>query len=331
MKHLKTYQQFLNEAIKLRPGKPYHGRKIAVFDLDDTIVVSKAKIKVFDLNTGESFELTPEEFNEYEKAPSHQLDFSQFKSMEIMKAGKLIDYYLKILKDAYRSRVAVGIVTARDDREMIFRWLREHIGLRIDKDLVFAVNDPVHGYRGNIADKKKQAFEEIIDMGYRDIQFYDDDQANIRLVKSLEQEHPGVEIMAVRANKRYSIVETVSPPDGIYREEWLFDQMQKGNKDIQFLAIKHPGIDTSEEQGILNKARRLGYGELKVNKKDGEAVVIHKNSPMAKKKAMRLVQIANSHGGYLADKTAEEAREIGELLDYAKADIDRYVKRNYGK
>ena len=83
--------------------------------------------------------------------------------------------------------------------------------------------------------------------------------------------------------------------------------MQKGNKDIQFLAIKHPGIDTSEEQGILNKARRLGYGELKVNKKDGEAVVIHKNSPMAKKKAMRLVQIANSHGGYLADKTAEEA------------------------
>jgi len=331
VKHLKTYQQFLNEAIKLRPGKPYHGRKIAVFDLDDTIVVSKAKIKVFDPNTGESFELTPEEFNEYEKAPGHQLDFSQFRDLEIMKAGKLIDYYLKILKDAYRSKVAVGIVTARDDREMIFRWLREHIGLRIDKDLVFAVNDPVHGYRGNIADKKKQAFEEIIDMGYRDIQFYDDDKANILLVKSLEKEHPGVEIMAVRANKRYSIAESVSPPDGIYREEWLFDQMQKGKKDIQFLVLKHSGIDTSEEQGILKKARELGYGELKVNKGDGEAVMIHRNSPSAKKKAKRLVQIANGHGGYLADRTAEEAREIGELLDYAKADIDRYVKRNYGK
>jgi hypothetical protein len=331
VKHLKTYQQFLNEAIKTRPGKPYHGRKIAVFDLDDTIVVSKAKIKVFDPNTGESFELTPEEFNEYEKAPGHQLDFSQFRDLEIMKAGKLIDYYLKILKDAYRSKVAVGIVTARDDREMIFRWLREHLGLRIDKDLVFAVNDPVHGYRGNIADKKKQAFEEIIGMGYRDIQFYDDDKANINLVKSLELEHPGVEIMAVRANKRYSIAESVSPPDGIYREEWLFDQMQKGKKDIQFLVLKHPGIDTSEEQGILKKARELGYGEIKVDKGDGEAVVIHRNSPGAKKKAKRLVQIANGHGGYLADRTAEEAREIGELLDYAKEDIDRYVKRNYGK
>lgn len=205
MKHVKSYQQFLTEAIQLRPGKPYHGRKIAVFDLDDTIIVSKAKIKVCDANTGECFELTPEEFNEYQRKPGHQLDFSEFKSLEIMKAGQLIDYYLKILKTAYKSKVAVGIVTARDDREMIFRWLREHLGLRIDKDLVFAVNDPVHGYVGSIADKKKQAFEEIISMGYRDIQFYDDDQANIKLVKSLEKEHPGVEIMAVRANKKFSI------------------------------------------------------------------------------------------------------------------------------
>ena len=205
MKHVKSYTEFINEGFYKRPGKPYHGRKIAVFDLDDTIVVSKAKIKVCDHNTGDCFELTPEEYNEYEKAPSHKLDFSQFKDLEIMKAGKLIDYYLKILKTAYKSKVAVGIVTARDDKEMIFRWLSEHLGIRIDKSLIFAVNDPVHGYRGSIADRKKLAFEEIIDMGYTDIQFYDDDRANIKLVKSLEKEHPGVEIMAVRANKRISI------------------------------------------------------------------------------------------------------------------------------
>jgi len=205
MNRIKSYQEFIHEAIQLRPGKPYHGRKVAVFDLDDTIVVSKAKIKVYDPSTGEAFELTPEEFNEYEKKPSHQLDFSQFRDLEIMKAGQLIHYYLKILQSAYKAKVAVSIVTARDDREMIFRWLREHLGVRVDKDLVFAVNDPVHGYKGNIADRKKQAFEELIAMGYRDIQFYDDDRANIQLVKSLEAEHPGVEIMAVRADKRYSI------------------------------------------------------------------------------------------------------------------------------
>jgi len=167
--------------------------------------VSKAKIKVCDSDSGQCFELTPEEFNEYEKAPNHTLDFSQFKDLEIMKAGKLIHYYLKILKTAYKSKVAVAIVTARDDKEMIFRWLSEHLGIRIDKSLIFAVNDPVHGYRGNIADRKKQAFKEIINMGYKDIQFYDDDKANIKLVKSLEKEHPGVDIMTVRANKKLSI------------------------------------------------------------------------------------------------------------------------------
>ena len=205
MNYIKSYREFLTEAIQLRPGKPYHGRKIAVFDLDDTLVITKAKIKVYDPSTGESFDLTPEEFNEYERKSSHQLDFSEFKSLEIMKAGKLIQYYLKILQTAYRSRVAVGIVTARDDRQMISRWLQEHLGIKIDPDLVFAVNDPYHGYKGSISDRKVQAFREIIDMGYRDIQFYDDDQANISLVKSLEKEYPDVEIMAVRADKRNSI------------------------------------------------------------------------------------------------------------------------------
>ena len=149
--------------------------------------------------------MTPEEYNEYEHAPNHNLDFSEFKDLEIMKAGKLIHYYLKILKIAYKSKVAVGIVTARDDKEIIFRWLSEHLELRIDKSLIFAVNDPVHRYRGSVADRKKLAFEEIIGMGYTDIQFYDDDRANIKLVKSLEKEHPGVEIMTVRANKKLSI------------------------------------------------------------------------------------------------------------------------------
>ncbi len=48
-------------------------------------------------------------------------------------------------------------------------------------------------------------------------------------------------------------------------------------------------------------------------------------------KGERLFQIAKSHNGYLDDQTPEEAREIGELLGYAKVDIDEYVQRHYGK
>lgn len=203
MKYLRTYEDFVNEA--MRPGKPYHGSKIIVFDLDDTLVITDAKIKVCNKKTGECHELTPEDFNEYESSPNHELDFSDFKSLEIMKAGRMIDYYLKIFKEAYKMKLAVGIVTARDDREMIYKWLREHVGYHIDKDLIFAVNDPVHGYKGSISDKKKAAFNELIEMGYNDFQFFDDDDANLKLVKSLEKEHDGIKIMTHKANKKFSI------------------------------------------------------------------------------------------------------------------------------
>ena len=118
-----------------------------------------------------------------------------------MKAGKLIGYYLKIFKEAYRSGIAVGIVTARDDRNMIWTWLREHVGYRIDKDLIFAVNDPIHKYKGNISDRKKAAFKDLIEMGYSDMQFYDDDDANLKLVKSLENEFDGINISTIKAIK----------------------------------------------------------------------------------------------------------------------------------
>jgi|TARA_B110000908_G_C10205567_1_gene427543 hypothetical protein len=199
MKHVKTYEKYLNEVN--RKGKPYHGSKIIVFDLDDTLVITNAKIKVCDKKTGECFELSPEEFNEYESNPDHELDFDDFKSLEIMKAGKMIDYYLKIFKEAYKMKLAVGIVTARDDQKMIYRWLREHVGFKIDKDLIFAVNDPVHKFKGGISDRKKAAFIELMELGYTDFQFYDDDTANLKLVKSLESEYEGISISTIKARK----------------------------------------------------------------------------------------------------------------------------------
>ena len=199
MKYVKHYEEYLNEVN--RAGKPYHGSKILVFDLDDTLVISAAKIKVCNKKTGECYSLTPEEFNTYEKGEHEELNFDEFKSLEIMKAGKLIDYYLKIFKEAYRSKLAVGIVTARDDRKMIYKWLREHVGFRIDNDLIFAVNDPVHKFKGSISDRKKEAFKALIEMGYNDLQFYDDDDANLRLVKSLEDEYEGINISTIKAIK----------------------------------------------------------------------------------------------------------------------------------
>ena len=188
---------------ELNEGKPYRLGKIMVFDLDDTLVITQAKIRVCDKLTGKCFELTPEEFNEYEKNPNHVLDFSDFKSLEVMKAGKLIMYYLKILAEAYKSGIAIGIVTARDDRDMIYKWMREHVGFRIDKDLIYAVNDPVHHFKGSISERKKEAFVELAKQGFHNFQFFDDDQNNLDLVKTLENEYD-IQISTIKANKKNS-------------------------------------------------------------------------------------------------------------------------------
>jgi hypothetical protein len=192
----KTYGEFI-----LEKARPFSATSITVFDLDDTLVITDAKIKVCNIVTGDCHELTPEEFNEYESNPNDKLDFDDFKSLEIMKAGDLIHYYLKILAEAYKMKRAVGIVTARDDREMIYKWLKEHVGFHIAKDLIYAINDPVHGLKGSIAEKKQQAFREYIDMGYKKIQFFDDDDANLRLVKELQSDYPDVEISVYKADK----------------------------------------------------------------------------------------------------------------------------------
>jgi hypothetical protein len=196
MNKIKKYNEFL-----LEKARPFSGTSITVFDLDDCLVVTQAKIKVCNIVTGDCHELTPEEFNEYESNPNDKLDFDDFKSLEIMKAGELIHYYLKILADAYKMKRAVGIVTARDDREMIYKWMKEHVGFHIAKDLIFAINDPVHKLKGSISEKKKEAFRQYIEMGYKNIQFFDDDDANLRLVKELETEYPDINLSVYKADK----------------------------------------------------------------------------------------------------------------------------------
>ena len=186
---------------ELNEAKPYKYGKILVFDLDDTIVVTQAKIQVKNKNTGETFSITPEEFNTFQKKPHQMLSFDEFKSIEIMKAGKLINYYFKIFKEAYRKKIAIGIVTARDDQRMIYTWLKKHLKYPIDSDLIFAVNDPIHGFKGDVAERKKEAFRTIIGLGFHDLQFYDDDDNNLRLVKTLEDEFSDIKISTIKAFK----------------------------------------------------------------------------------------------------------------------------------
>ena len=78
-------------------NEKYSRKKIFIFDLDDTLIISKAKIIVTDIKNGDTFSLTPEEFNSYEKNTKHVINFDEFRNIEILKGAKIIDKYIKIL------------------------------------------------------------------------------------------------------------------------------------------------------------------------------------------------------------------------------------------
>ncbi len=167
---------------------PFSKEKVLIFDLDQTLVVTGAKIRVCNKKTGECFELTPEEFNSYQHSPKHLLNFDDFKSLEVMKAGRMIQKYLDILAKNYKAGNAIGIITARDDEQMIYQWMKEHVGFHIHPELIWCVNDPRRKLTGDIASKKRAAMQWFIEQGFTDISFFDDDTRNIQLIKQLAKE-----------------------------------------------------------------------------------------------------------------------------------------------
>jgi len=174
----------IQEALK----GPFSKEKILIFDLDDCLVVTAAKIKVCDTSTNKCFELTPEQFNTYQKHPKQILNFDDFKSLDIMKAGKLIQKYLDILSKNYKAGNAIGIISARDDENMIYTWLKDHVGFHVSHELIWCINDPSRGLSGSIAERKKQAMRWFIEQGFTDISFFDDDRNNIKLIDELSDE-----------------------------------------------------------------------------------------------------------------------------------------------
>ena len=163
------------------------GNRLVIFDLDDTLVTTDAKIKIVDRHTGKIIkEMTPQEFNSFEsKSKRHVLNFEDFLSPEILRQGKFIHEIFTKLKNYYKRGIPVSIVTARSSSDLVRNFFLEH-GIDIHPQLVIAINDPKYGYEGSIAQRKKKAIEDLIDLGFKHLTFFDDSEDNLRLAKQAE-------------------------------------------------------------------------------------------------------------------------------------------------
>ena len=64
---------------------------------------------------------------------------------------------------------------------------------------MIAINDPKFSYSGNIAERKKKAILDIIDSGYTNLTFFDDNDENLRLAMDVDG-YKGAKIKLVKVD-----------------------------------------------------------------------------------------------------------------------------------
>lgn len=169
--------------IKLKHLLPERqGKRLAVFDFDDTLAHSEAYIYVTDAN-GMERQMTPAEYAVYEAKPGDQFDFRDFNAM--LRNPKSIQQNTELLKRELRNpQTKVTVLTARKLAFPLRRFFRTEIGI-----------DPyVVGVGGSDPMLKSQWIEKHIAKGYNNIFFIDDSPKNVEAVQNLQNKYPDVNI-----------------------------------------------------------------------------------------------------------------------------------------
>ena len=170
--------------------------KIVLFDIDDTLIKSKAKIYVLNDQNEVVKKLTPAQYNHYKRKECEHFDYEEFDSEEILNKAKLTKFW-EVLKKTYSNGTNVGIVTARGNKEMLIRFFLRN-GIDINRHLVFAIGGSASKFKGGIKDRKRQVIEHLSARGYKNFVFYDDNKDNLNEVAQMEN-RIGVKIKTIQS------------------------------------------------------------------------------------------------------------------------------------
>jgi hypothetical protein len=207
VKTLIEHTQELDEAARMS--------SLHVFDIDDTLFHTHAKIHVLDPMGRSVQTLSNAEFNDHNLPRGHSYDFHEFRSADkFSRTSQPILRMLNKLKAIHHhivkvpnSRVIMNTARADfDDRDKFLATFRRH-GVPIDK---------IHVHRaGNIAGnalpavKKNQVLKPYLDKhGYGSVHMYDDSRTNLHHFLKLRAEYPNTKFNAWHAQpdgtiKRY--------------------------------------------------------------------------------------------------------------------------------
>ena len=180
---------------------------LTIFDIDDTMFTTKARVLVKNTKGGKPMPLTPQMFNSYKLKKGEYYDYGEFKSSKIffktaIPIGKMIAKAKAIIRNATAAGSKVIIVTARsdmDDRDLFIRTFEEH-GIPMDNVYVERA--------GNMSNKSSAAAKQIIFRkylqtdNYARIRLFDDHMENLTALLDLKREFPNISFEAYLVNKQ---------------------------------------------------------------------------------------------------------------------------------
>jgi len=166
---MKLVKESLNEGIV---------KKLKIFDFDDTLVKSDAKVYVIKEN-GEIIPLSTQEYANYKLKPGEEFDFTEFKKVD--NNTEIIDKQFEFFKNALQNNEEVVILTAREESSAVSDYLKNN----------FNIDIPVIS---SGMESKASWVEKQIKNGYTDIFFMDDAQEHINDVNMLKFKYPKVRI-----------------------------------------------------------------------------------------------------------------------------------------
>ena len=161
---------------------PKHTKKLSIFDFDDTLVSTQAKVYITHAN-GEEETFTPAEYAVYEPQEGDQFDFNEFegplKDPAVIK--KNFNLLLQVLDKSSRNR-RTAILTARNNPVPIRNFFKEN-GIENIEIVALGSSDP---------QDKADWIEQQAQKGWNDIRFMDDSAKNIFAVRKMAKKYPDV-------------------------------------------------------------------------------------------------------------------------------------------
>jgi predicted ribosome quality control (RQC) complex YloA/Tae2 family protein len=173
-----------------------------VFDIDDTLFRTYAKIHVLDANGKIVRSLDNQEYNSYKVLPGQTLKFDEFRDSEKFDMTsrpitKMLDKVKFLQKQIEGTSSKIIFVTARedfDDKEKFLNAFRKR-KIDIDKIHVYRTGND-HGPESK-GEKKAKVIRKYLQSGdFTKAEMYDDHLENLEAFKDLQREFPDVSFEA---------------------------------------------------------------------------------------------------------------------------------------